>query len=768
MKRTQFKMKKKHALKAAPLMMSLLLMACGGEDSGLPSQPGLTDPCAPTSYTCDSDKDGYMNGEDPEPNNPNVPVMRGDEDDDRDGLTNGWEEKNKDNGADPNDPDKPVQGGNKDDDGDGIPNGKETVEEWDDNDPNNPVPGGDKDDDKDGIPNGKETVEEWDDNDPNNPVPGGDKDDDKDGIKNGKETVEGWDDNDPNNPVQGGNLDSDHDGLKDGFEEVSGSDKNDPNDPVQDGDKDKDGDGIKNGLETVEGWDDNDANNPTQGGNEDKDGDGIKNGRETVEGWDDNDADIPVENGDQDSDGDGLKDGREYAEGWDKLDPNDPVANGDEDKDGDGFPNGLETIEGWDDNDASNPISPEKVQNPDLVLDNSAVVPGTTLQAVIEFGLEGSTQTYSTLNVADADHVTWSVLDGSQNPVTELVPTSEGLVTIPAMEEIISLVNQPLTMRATFVYGGWFSGQAPQDEAFEVTISSISEIDIFLTDSNGNAMQNSLNTMDHPIASGTIHLQDGNNVQITEGLGVGMWSLSSNATDIGITIDSVTGELDFSLIDESALPAEGIDFTVKWLGSGAFAGSNGEATVSLGDTDTIHGAVCGGAIGVSYPIDPTSSCLALASTQIGDDEVWITSPISKGFTDRFGFVEAKGDVDVNNGLTYADKDSGYGGYPGFTHDTLNGRGQDDRACDLLSEINFAGRDEWHVTTAAEIGHRSTSLNPGQTGILLETDLHALWSLANNVWINIGENGYGVYMNGSTSHQGGGWTAPYARTCASRG
>ncbi|MBE4593889.1 hypothetical protein BOO24_16270 [Vibrio navarrensis] len=38
MKRTQFRIQKKHALKAAPLMMSLLLMACGGEDSGLPNQ----------------------------------------------------------------------------------------------------------------------------------------------------------------------------------------------------------------------------------------------------------------------------------------------------------------------------------------------------------------------------------------------------------------------------------------------------------------------------------------------------------------------------------------------------------------------------------------------------------------------------------------------------------------------------------------------------------------------------------------------------------
>ncbi|MBE3654583.1 DUF1566 domain-containing protein [Vibrio navarrensis] len=38
MKRTQFKIQKKHAMKAAPLMMSLLLMACGGEDSGLPNQ----------------------------------------------------------------------------------------------------------------------------------------------------------------------------------------------------------------------------------------------------------------------------------------------------------------------------------------------------------------------------------------------------------------------------------------------------------------------------------------------------------------------------------------------------------------------------------------------------------------------------------------------------------------------------------------------------------------------------------------------------------
>ncbi|QPL52931.1 hypothetical protein [Vibrio navarrensis] len=707
MKRTQFKMKKKHAMKVAPLMMSLLLMACGGEDSGLPSQSGVTDPCAPTSYTCDSDGDGYTNGEETDngtnPDDPNDPVENGDKDDDGDGYTNGEEVKN---GTDKDDPNDPVQGGNLDDDGDGLTNGEEVKNGTDKDDPNDPVQGGDKDDDKDGIPNGKETVEGWDDNDANNPVPGGDKDDDGDGIKNGKETVEGWDDNDPNDPVQGGNLDSDHDGLKDGLETVSGSDKNDPNDPVQDGDKDKDGDGIKNGLETVEGWDDNDANNPVQGGNEDKDGDGIKNGRETVEGWDDNNVNNPVENGNLDSDGDGLKDGREHAEGWDKDNPNSPVENGDEDKDGDGFKNGLETIEGWDDNDASNPIAPEKVQNPDLVLDNSAVVPGTTLQAVIEFGLEDSTQTYSTLNVADADHVTWSVLDGSQNQVTELELTSEGLVTIPAMEEIISLVNQPLTMRATFVDGGWFSGQAAQDETFEVKLALVDgEASEIVTTVDGEPSHES--TLEVSKGSDVkveaeFHFEDGSHYTTSSSEFV-TWTVSPE--DSGVTVDE-NGMVDTSGVTESVV------VTITATGHGPFDGvtKTTTMTVNLPDIATVSGAACGGQLNDADKVNARGACLKIATNNAGQ---WFTSTPSIAMMDALGYTKAAGNVDTNGGRTYAGSftENGVHGpedgvYAQFDQLAIgNGEwvdGQLDRWCHDLAALNFGGKSDWRRPTRDEV------------------------------------------------------------------
>ena len=452
------RIKKKYTLlKTAPLMVSLLLMACNGEDSGLiPETPNVQ--CSATDYDCDSDKDGQSNGEETDngsnPFDPNDPVLNGDKDDDKDGLSNGWEEKHK-------------------------------------------------------------------------------------------------------------------------------SDPNDPNSPVQGGDKDQDGDGIKNGQETVEGWDDNDANNPVSGGSEDQDGDGIKNGQETVNGWDDNDLNNPVDHGDLDSDGDGIKDGREEVEDWNKFDPNDPVENGDEDKDNDGFKNGLETVNSWDDNDPNNPISAEKVQNPTLALDNTTVTLGMGVQARIDFTVQGETETYNTLDVPDSSHVTWQVLDADGGSVADLTPTSEGYVVIPDLETSLAFADGPLTMQASFVEGGWFDGQADQEANFNVTLAAVSSSEVTLLKDGEALTDNAINVSDAIAGQTTVQLADGSSIVVPADASLGTWSVDQAATDLGVTIDPVTGAIDTSKADLEVLGVDGVAITVTWMGTGPLLGGEDSIKVSL-------------------------------------------------------------------------------------------------------------------------------------------------------------------------------------------
>ncbi len=271
----------------------------------------------------DTDGDGLLDGEDPDPLQPNGPV-----DTDGDGMPDDYEIEN---GLDPNTPDadgdpdgddltnlEEFNGGtnpnNPDSDGDGLSDGQEV-----NNTGTDPL---DPDTDGDGMPDGYENLFGL---DPN--APDSDEDADNDGLTNIEEFNRG---------TLPDNDDTDNDGLSDGFE-VFVSETN----PL---DSDTDGDGLSDGEER-EAF--TDPNNP------DTDRDGLPDG---------SDPDPLVPDQTNDSDGDGMPDFWENSvEG---LDPNTPDGNGDldndgltnveefnrgtmpnnPDTDGDGLPDGFETV----------------------------------------------------------------------------------------------------------------------------------------------------------------------------------------------------------------------------------------------------------------------------------------------------------------------------------------------------------------------------------------------------------------------------------------
>lgn len=166
---------RQRAAKVAPLMMSLLLMACGGEGGGMPSQPsGPYSHCSAYAYTCDSDGDGISNGEETDhggnPHDPNDPVPFGDKDHDGDGTPNGID---------------PDYNSDADSDGDDLTNREEYEHGSNPNDPDDPLPGGGEDIDGDGTPNGAD--EDYHPQD----------DTDGDGLGNGHEYANGSDPLDP-------------------------------------------------------------------------------------------------------------------------------------------------------------------------------------------------------------------------------------------------------------------------------------------------------------------------------------------------------------------------------------------------------------------------------------------------------------------------------------------------------------------------------------------------------------------------------------------
>lgn len=271
------------------------------------------DPAVSEDAATDTDGDGIPDVKEIEdgtdPNDPNGPVINGDEDPDGDGLPSGAEEVI--HGTDP---------AKFDTDGDGISDGEEAVAGADGyvTNPN------DDDTDGDGLTDSQEIGTYG-----TNPLVA---DTDGDSVWDGVEISDGTD---PLNP-EDNLLDSDGDGLSNHYE-LTVSDTG-PNDPDTDGDgltdgaevlthetdpndTDTDGDGVLDGQEVTDGTD------PLL---EDTDGDGLTDGDEAELGTD------PLK---EDTDGDGLPDGKEEEIGTDPTKP---------DTDGDGLPDGQELEVGTD------------------------------------------------------------------------------------------------------------------------------------------------------------------------------------------------------------------------------------------------------------------------------------------------------------------------------------------------------------------------------------------------------------------------------------
>ncbi len=210
----------------------------------------------------------------------------------------------------------------EDEDDDGLPNGWEMLGGLDPDDPNGNN-GAAGDPDGDGLTNAQEFNAKTD------PL---DRDSDGDGLVDGVETNTGVyvsalnTGTDPNNP------DSDDDGLKDGVETdtgvfVSASDTGtDPHNP------DTDTDGLEDGVETNTGTFVSATDTGTDPHNPDSDGDTLNDGAETGTGIFVSSADTGSDPNKIDTDGDQMPDDWEVQYGFD---PNKPATAGfDSDSDG--------------------------------------------------------------------------------------------------------------------------------------------------------------------------------------------------------------------------------------------------------------------------------------------------------------------------------------------------------------------------------------------------------------------------------------------------
>ena len=736
----------------------------------------MNDPNDPVNNgNFDSDGDGVKDGREAiegwDSNDPNSPVIDGDADEDRDGINKGLEEIE---GWSDTNPDDPVKNGDSDSDGDGIKNGKETIEGWNPDDPNDPVNKGDSDSDGDGIKDGKETIEGWDPSDPNDPVANGASDDDGDGLENGREVVEGWDPNAPNDPVVDGNIDSDGDGIPNGKETIEGWDPNDPSDPYDGfcsmpqedgkpdcGGEDNDGDGQgDNGSSNLNGYcEAGEHHTPDCDGlyvspAEDGSIDGNKGSALTDL------AVTPEALGlEQDLKGQ-LSATATFANDMQKnvsglvvwLSDNESVASVYNPADS-GYDGHKSTVDVTANSSGETDISATgssksssariTVTEPGAVLtntvllklENTHVAVGLTNQAFVEYKVEGSDQTRTTLDIADTDAITWSV-----SPVTEgLSIDAEGKITVGKNDKTIALIgSNSITATATYKSTGIFNGVTSQSETFSLTLGTVSDTNVALSkDGTTLSTTDSIYKGDNLKAAAV--LTDGNGDEyITSDPDLVEWNISPASS--GVTIDS-DRNIDTSNADTSQGP---IKVTITWTGKGGLDGQNGSYEMTINDAfSNFSNAACGSQLNDTDQENAKGSCLKIATAEVDGKALWYTSSPSVALVQELGFVTSKGDINTNNGLTYVDgyNESGSQGPNGgvfarFDQLSYDGVGIENsqyaRWCKHLASINYAGRDNWRPTNAHELG-----LNTNDSTDLGVTQGQGLRNIKGNMWQNYG-------------------------------
>lgn len=152
-------------------------------------------------------------------------------------------------------------------------------------------------------------------------------------------------------------------------------------------------------------------------------------------------------------------------------------------------------------------------------------------------------------------------------------------MTIPAMEEIIGLVNQPLTMRATFVDGGWFAGQVAQDEAFEVKLAQVDgEASEIVTTVDGTPSHESaldVSKGSEVIVEAEFHFEDGSHYTTSSSEFV-TWAVTPE--DAGVTVDE-NGVVDTSGVTVTG--EESVNVTITAIGHGPFEGVTKTVTMTV-------------------------------------------------------------------------------------------------------------------------------------------------------------------------------------------
>lgn len=173
-----------------------------------------------------------------------------------------------------------------------------------------------------------------------------------------------------------------------------------------------------------------------------------------------------------------------------------------------------------------------------------------------------------------------------------------------------------------------------------------------------------------------------------------------------------------------------------------------------------------------------SRCIKIASATIKGKTLLFTSSPSLEVLQSLKYKQTTGIDSSNNGRTYAGtvQDGAYGEAFGlFDQRSITGGhgidGQYDRWCTDLSQMNFAGKNDWRTATIAEMGSNDASRNPTLEGLFQDkSDMATLgWPTEKLYWTNTESNTGSYYdtllLSDGATFSGGPNYASYA-SCVS--